>query len=167
MVTGCEKDNCELEKQLEEIRKGGIEFQRNISTSLETFQNEMRRSVKEIDSRHTRARDRLETELRSEFSRGIMTTNAKMDGFVKDTNAHLISISGDLGQIKGALGLKDETAKLRTSVMNRVEETKKEAAAELAKIRDYNFTSRTKILYLIISLLTSGLSLMIGYYISN
>ena len=86
----------------------------------------------------------------------------------------MITISSDLGEIKGALGLKadkDETGQLRTSVMRRIdaakEETRKEAEKEFKLLQTQHFKFSHKILYLIITLLSSGFMLMLGNWLAN
>lgn len=162
----CKIDNCEVDKLI----KNTADFQKKTSQSIDIFQKEIRSSIKDMDNRHTRAKNYLETELRSEFQRGLMTCNAKIDTNVSATTNFMIGISSDLGEIKGALGLKvdkDETGKLRTSIMDKVTSSHQEAAKEIEKLKERQSKSSNKILYLIISLLTSGLFLMFGYYIAN
>jgi len=166
----CINKQCELKKEIQAIRESSEEFQRSVSKSLEAFQSEVKQSVKELDARHTTARHHLETELRSEIQRGLMTTNAKVDVFVKETNGHLLDISSDLGEIKGALGLKaekDETGKLRTSVMDRIELARKDAVKEVEKVKEQTRKANNKVLYLIITLLSSGLFMFVGWYFGN
>lgn len=153
----CNSQNCELKKEIAEIRRSSDEFQEKVATSVERFQVEIRQSINSLDARHKKARDALETELRSEISSGLMSANNKLDAFVENTNSHLISISGDLGEIKGALGLKTEkteTNTLQTDVYNKIESVKIEA-----------IKANSKVLYVIISLLSSGLFFVLGYYI--
>lgn len=166
----CNNEQCELKKEIQAIRESSEEFQKSVSESIEAFQKEVKQSVKDMDSRHTKARDHVEAELRSEMQRGLMATNTKVDGFVKDTNNHLLDISSDLGEIKGALGLKvdkDETGQLRTSVMDRIELARKEAVEEVEKVKEATAKANNKILYLLITLLSSGLMLFVGWYIGN
>ncbi len=174
MVMECENEKCELRKEIRAIRTSAEQFQKSINEGLEKFKKEVATSIKELDARHTKSREFDISELRGEFQRGMMAANAKTDNVARVMNDHLISISSDLGEIKGALGLKankDETGQIRTSVMNRIdkakEEARKEFELEIDKLRQNQIKNSHKVLYLIISLLSSGLALFIGNWISN
>lgn len=166
----CKNENCELKQEMQAIRQSTEDFMKSTEESIRAFQKEVTHSITDLDRRQTKAREHLETELRSEVTRGLMAVNSKVDKNVEATNQHLMSISSDLGEIKGAMGLKvgkDETGKLRTSVMDRIELAKKETRVEMEKIQNDNRKRWNKILFLIISLLSSGFFFMLGRYLSS
>jgi ABC-type phosphate transport system auxiliary subunit len=170
----CTNENCELRREIQAIRESTEKFQSSVAGTIESFKKEVAVSIKELDSRQTRSRERDVSELRGEMQRGLMAANAKMDSVAKVTNGYLITISSDLGEIKGALGLKadkDETGQLRTSVMRRIdaakEEARKEAEREIDALRQQQFKFSHKVLYLIITLLSSGFMLALGNWLAN
>lgn len=143
----CNNEKCELKKEIQSINDNAEKFQRRTIREINDFKKEVVSSIKDIDTRHNVARERVAVELRGEFQRGLMAANAKTDDVIKTTNDHLIAISADLGEIKGALGLKAENDNL--SVDNKI-----------GKLNN-------KILYIVITILTSASMLFLGRWLST
>jgi SMC interacting uncharacterized protein involved in chromosome segregation len=165
----CTNKNCELHQGIQSIQQIIKNFQDSTTNAIANSQHEISTSIKDLDTCHTEARQHIETELRGELQRNIVVINTKIDNSINTTNNHLIAINADLGEIKGALGLKtdkDETGKLRISVAEKLEflrqEGKQEAQKELDKFRSQQYRFSHKILFMVITLLASGLCLALG-----
>ena len=165
----CLNEECTLKREINAIKDSVNEFQNRIAETIETFKDEIQQSIIAMDQRQNSERKDVEHELRAEMQRHAMTMSVRIDNTIESTNQNLMSINSDMGEIKGALGLKatkDETGQLRTSVMNRMEAMKKEARneaqAEYDRFKERQSLFRTKVLFTIIGLLSSGLFLAIG-----
>lgn len=168
----CQNDKCELRQRIQEVTDGVRVFQHEMRESMQEFQREMKNAFSDLDARQTDARKDSEQHLREEMQRERMTVTARIDRTIEDNNKHLLQINSDLGEIKGALGLKtdkDETGQLRTSVMNRMEAMKsaarEEAQREIDRIRGDQTQFKNKVLFTIIGLLGSGLFFALGHFL--
>lgn len=168
----CQNDKCELRQRIQEVTEGVRVFQDEMRKSMQEFQKEMKSAFADLDARQTSARKDSEQYLRDEMQRERMTVTARIDRTIEENNKHLLQINSDLGEIKGALGLKtdkDETGQLRTSVMNRMEAMKsaarEEAQREIDRIRGDQTQFKNKVLFTIIGLLGSGLFFALGHFL--
>lgn len=168
----CQNDKCELRQRIQEVTEGVRVFQNEMRESMQEFQREIKNAFSDLDARQTDARKDSEQHLREEMQRERMTVTARIDRTIEDNNRHLLQINSDLGEIKGALGLKadkDETGQLRTSVMNRMEAVKSaardEAQREIDRIRSDQANFKSKVLFTIIGLLGSGLFFALGHFL--
>ena len=100
--------------------------ERNISSKVAAYHTETKQSIAAVDARHEKARLALENKIGEELSNGT---------------SRFIQIAGDIGDIKGALGLKAD----KTAIAQDFKEMKASGQAKLDRIT-----------WLIIGMLSSG-----------
>jgi hypothetical protein len=163
------EEGCELKKRVEEIASNTIEFQRSVMEMFGAFKEEVTDTISSYDARHTSLVREAESSLRDEQRREVMAMTRRIDTTIELNNERWFQVAGDLGEIKGALGLKtdkEETGQLKVSVMNRLEVMKKEAQQsaqlEIDRMKSDTLAMRNKVIFIMAGVISSGLFFALG-----
>lgn len=123
----------------------------------------LERRIDSIDEKHERSIIRLE----NNTSKRNDDINKKIDHYAESTHQFLMVINSTLGDVKGVLeSIRSDVEGMkifRENITKSIENDKKETERKISKLREQTTKISNKILYLIITLLFGGLTMVIGF----